>query len=261
MKTAFKNIDEVVFEGRNKSYGAFFLRANNNKFVSIALSIAVIAISAATIIPFLLFKEASSNNVEKSVGAEFANMEAPKTDEEAPPPPPPPPPPEVMEQKVKFTAPIITADTVEDTGLLNQDELNQQSTNTSIDINPVETNEIVVEEVENKVIEQAPPPPFTFVEVMPRFEGGDEAMYAYIYSNIVYPQIAKETGISGTVVVTFVVEKDGSITEVTLLKDIGGGCGDEAIRLIKAMPKWIPGKQNGIPVSVQFCLPIKFELL
>lgn len=248
------DIDEIVFEKRNKDYGAYFLRKAYNRFLSRALTVSVVAILLATIIPFIIFKQARSVNVDKNVGAEFANLEAPKTDDA--PPPPPPPPPEALEQKVKFTAPVVTTDTVEDTGMLNQDDLNQQSTNTT----PIETEEaIVVDETQNQVIEQQAPV-LTIVELMPAYSGGEEAMYKFLSENIKYPQVAKETGIQGTVIVKFVVEKDGSISDVQLLKTIGGGCDEEAVRVVKAMPKWKVGKQNGEPVRVYFTLPIKFTL-
>jgi len=248
------DIDEIVFEKRNKDYGAYFLRKAYNKYVTRALSISVLALLLATIIPFLIFKQARSVNVDKNVGAEFANMDVPK-EEEAPPPPPPPPPAEI-EQKVKFTAPIVTTDTTEETAMLNQDDLNQQSTNTT----PItEDQEIVVDENQNQVIEQQAPV-LTIVELMPAFDGGEEAMYKWLGDNIKYPQVAKETGITGTVIVTFVVEKDGSITNVVLLKGIGGGCDEEALRVVRNMPKWKVGKQNGVPVRVQFNLPIRFTL-
>lgn len=247
------NIDEVVFETRNKNYGAFFIRKKYNRFLSYALAFAIVAILLATIIPYILFKQARSLNDEKNVSVEFTDMNKPP--EDAPPPPPPPPPPEALEQKVKFTAPVVTSDTVEDTGALNQDDLNQQSTTTVI----TEETEIVVEETEYQVIEQQAPI-LTIVELMPSYEGGEAAMYEWLGNNIKYPQVAKETGIIGTVIVTFVVEKDGSITNVSVLKDIGGGCGEEAIRVVKNMPKWKAGKQNGVPVRVQFNLPIRFTL-
>ncbi|MFA4852284.1 MAG: energy transducer TonB [Bacteroidales bacterium] len=98
------------------------------------------------------------------------------------------------------------------------------------------------------------------VEVMPLYPGGEEAMFKFIGDNTIYPIIAKEKGVSGTVIVTFVVEKDGSISNVNLLKDIGGGCGEEAVRVVKAMPRWIPGKQNGVNIRVQYNLPIRFTL-
>jgi len=247
-------LDEIIFEQRNKDYGAYYIRKKYNRYLSRALAFAVLAILLATIIPFFIFKEAHSVNIDKNVGAEFANMKAPTKDDA--PPPPPPPPPAAIEQKVKFTAPKVTTDSVEDTRMLNQDDLNQSSTNTA----PVEaTEEIVVDDSQNKVIEQAAPI-LTIVELMPSFDGGEEALYKWLGENIKYPQVAKETGIQGTVIVTFVVEKDGVITGAQVLKDIGGGCGEEAIRVVKAMPKWKSGKQNGVAVRVQFNLPIRFTL-
>jgi protein TonB len=103
-------------------------------------------------------------------------------------------------------------------------------------------------------------PVLTIVEKMPIFPGGEDALYKYVAASVVYPTVAKESGIAGTVIVTFVVEKDGSVTNVKILKGIGGGCDEEAVRVVKAMPKWSPGKQDGKPVRVQFNLPIRFSL-
>jgi len=101
---------------------------------------------------------------------------------------------------------------------------------------------------------------FTVPEIEPEFPGGIEAMYKFLASNIRYPQLARENNISGKVYVTFVVETDGSLSNFRLLRDIGGGCGSEAIRVVKTMPKWKPGMQKGEPVRVQFNLPVKFSL-
>lgn len=101
---------------------------------------------------------------------------------------------------------------------------------------------------------------FLVVENMPEFPGGEAGMYKFINKNIDYPRMAKESGISGRVFITFVVERDGSVTDVKVLRGIGGGCDEEAIRVIKMMPKWNPGKQRGKPVRVQYRMPIKFTL-
>jgi protein TonB len=101
---------------------------------------------------------------------------------------------------------------------------------------------------------------FTVVESMPGFPGGEAARIEYLNENIKYPQMARESGIQGRVFVTFVVERDGSVTDVKVLRGIGGGCDEEAIRVIKNMPKWEPGKQRGKPVRVQFNMPILFKL-
>lgn len=156
-------------------------------------------------------------------------------------PPPPKPPPQVT---------IINV--VEDNVDVEDD--------IEIDINfdedeEMDTFEFVVEdeEVEEEQI-------FLVVENMPEFPGGEAAMYKFIGKNIEYPRMAKESGISGRVFVTFVVERDGSVTDVQILRGIGGGCDEEAVRVIKKMPNWNPGKQRGKPVRVQYRMPIKFTL-
>lgn len=253
-KDKIEDLDEIVFENRNKEYGAYYLRQAYKKYTTRSIVIGVTALFLAVFIPFIIFKQARSINVENITSAEFADMNKPP--EDAPPPPPPPPPPAEIEQKVKFTAPVVTSDTVEETSmLLNQDDLNASSSTTA----PITDEEIIIDDSENKVIEQVAPV-FTIVELMPGYVGGEEAMYKYLADNIKYPQVAKETNIQGNVFVKFVVEKDGSISDVRILKDIGGGCGEEALRVVKAMPKWNAGKQNGVPVRVEFNLPIRFTL-
>ena len=101
---------------------------------------------------------------------------------------------------------------------------------------------------------------FVVVEDEPEFPGGMEALYKFLQDNVQYPRLVLENGIEGRVYVTFVVETDGSITNPRLLRDIGGGCGQEALRVVKMMPKWKPGKQQGKVVRVQFNLPVNFVL-
>ena len=101
---------------------------------------------------------------------------------------------------------------------------------------------------------------FEKVEDMPEFPGGEQAMLKFVSENVQYPEEAKEKEISGRVLVGFIVEKDGSIGDVKVVKGIGGGCDEEAVRVVKAMPKWKPGKQDGKPVRVSFMLPINFKL-
>jgi TonB family protein len=98
------------------------------------------------------------------------------------------------------------------------------------------------------------------VEKMPEYPGGDKEMYKFIASNIEYPAKAKKKGIQGRVYVTFVIERDGTVSDVRILRGIGGGCDEEAIRVVKAMPKWSPGMQKGKLVRVQYNLPISFKL-
>ncbi len=132
-----------------------------------------------------------------------------------------------------------------------------------IEINVETTQEEVIQEYtpveveEEEVVEQEV---FTIVEQMPSFPGGDEKMYKYLGNNIKYPQVARETGIQGRVFVNFVVEPDGSVSNVKVLRGIGGGCDEEAMRVVKAMPKWTPGKQRGKAVRVSYTLPVVFKL-
>lgn len=118
--------------------------------------------------------------------------------------------------------------------------------------------------------DRPPPPPqaqedekkiiFTVVEVMPEYPGGEKEMMKFLAENIKYPTVAKENGISGKVYVTFIVDKNGLIDNITVLRGIGGGCDEEAMRVIKMMPKWKPGTQRGQAVRVQYNVPIKFTL-
>ena len=101
---------------------------------------------------------------------------------------------------------------------------------------------------------------FVVVEDMPEFAGGLNALRKYLADNIIYPQAGRETGIVGTVFLTFIVARDGSVRDVKVLRGIGGGCDEEAIRVVSCMPKWIPGRQRGKAVNVAFNLPISFTL-
>lgn len=116
---------------------------------------------------------------------------------------------------------------------------------------------VPVEEEEEEIVEERV---FVVVETMPLFPGGMSGLNNYLHNNIKYPMLAKESSIQGKVFVSFVVEKDGSVTDVRILRGIGGGCDEEAIRVIENMPKWIPGRQRNVPVRVMFNLPIKFTL-
>jgi len=94
----------------------------------------------------------------------------------------------------------------------------------------------------------------------PSFPGGDPALFRFLASNIHYPDVAKKNNIQGVVALTFVVEKDGSISNVTVLRDIGGGCAAEAARVVEMMPRWSPGVADGVPVRVRYTLPVRFKL-
>ncbi len=160
---------------------------------------------------------------------------------------PPPPPPEAPEVTTEFE--VVEDDAEIKTELVVNAEVTDETKN--IEITPVKIEE-EEEEEETQI--------FTVVENDPEFPGGMEALYKYLRENIKYPQLARDNNITGKVYVTFVVERDGSIANPRVLRDIGGGCGAEAIRVVKSMPKWTPGKQRGKSVRVQFNLPVSFNL-
>jgi len=254
-KEFVESLDELVFANRNQEYGAYAIRKSYPRYVNRAATVSIILMLIAVTAP-LIASYYNQNRIikeDKTVGAEFTNMEKPPEDA---PPPPPPPPPEEMEQKAKFVPPVVTTDSVVETNALNQDDLAVTAVNTAID-----ENLNIEEKVEEKVIEEEDKsPPFTVVEEMPSFPGGEESRLKFLQENIQYPQVAKESGIQGTVYVSFIVDAKGKINEVKILRGIGGGCDEEAVRVIRMMPGWNPGKQAGKSVKVQFTMPIKFTL-
>ena len=156
-------------------------------------------------------------------------------------PPPPPPPP----------APTTVIEIVED-----EEEIEEELVIEDMEVTEDTHIEFIEEAVEEVVEEQV----FTIVEEMPSFPGGDAALMKYLANNIKYPAIAKDAGIQGTVFVTFVVDEKGEVKDVKVLRSLGGGTDEEAIRVVKSMPKWSPGKQRGKAVKVQYNLPIRFTL-
>ena len=139
------------------------------------------------------------------------------------------------------------------------DDVETEDLNINADVQQDEVIEeyVAPEVVEEEVVEQEI---FQIVEEMPSFPGGEGKLMEYVAKNIKYPQIARETGIQGRVFVGFVVEPDGSISNVKLLRGIGGGCDEEAMRVIKSLPKWKPGKQRGKAVRVSYQIPVFFKL-
>jgi len=256
MKTKIKNLDEVVFEKRNQNYGAFFLRRSYNKIVTRALFAAIFLFLGIVSIPLIAsyMKKPVIISIEH-FGTMDPNLKLlDKNDIE-----------EVKKQDVKpverilpFTPPIITEDPDEVTGDLGgiMEGVNNQPISGDGDSLLIIDEKPVVKPITTDAIDTT----FMIVQYPPSFKGGESAMYDWLKRNMSYPEMAKGTNITGTVNVMFVIEKDGSISNVSLLNDIGGGCGNEAVRVVKAMPKWNEGRQNNRPVKVQYVLPIKFTL-
>ncbi len=155
--------------------------------------------------------------------------------------PPPPPPKQVTQIK-------IVDDNVDVQDDIEIDADANMDTQVEEYVPPEEEEDVQQQEI------------FMVVEQMPAFPGGMGALMTYLATHIKYPPLAKESGIQGRVFINFVVEPDGSIDHVKVLRGIGGGCDEEAVRVVKSMPKWIPGKQRGKPVRVSFNLPVKFTL-
>ena len=201
-----------------------------------------IGLVVALAITFVAFEWKSYDEQNYSLGQlkveDIPEEIIPITKQEEKPPPPPPPPVQqivVVKDDVKIENEVEVAET----------EITQE---TVIEVQPVK--EEVIDE----------PEIFLIVEEMPSFPGGEEKLVKYLGDNIKYPSIARENGITGTVFVTFVIGNDGQVKDVKVLRGIGGGCDEEAKRVVMAMPKWKAGKQRGKPVSVQYNLPIRFTL-
>jgi protein TonB len=253
--------NDLVFEDRNKSYGAYDLRRGHNRSVAFALLITAATFLFAVSLPAIIdWIKNRTQEVEVPMDNTPIDLTPPPPIDETEPPPPPPPPPPVMET-VKFTPPVVTdEEVVDDPPPVQTEETPQISTVTQEGTGDEEI--VIPEETGPGVVEPVVEAPLTIVEQMPTFPGGEAAMMKYIQQNVSYPQMEKESQIQGTCYVTFVVEKDGSITDVKVLRGVSGGpgCDKEAIRVVKSMPPWKAGKQNGREVRVQFNLPIKFTL-
>ena len=265
---------DLVFEGKNEAYGAYALRQDTSKrnlFAMLALFAGLIAIVAT----FLIVNVASEAIAraqaehETEVTLEQIEEEAEEQEEE-----------EIvyeleeLEQLVaeetvmnseKFTAYEMEDDAPEQV-TKTQDEVAQSDVAIgAIDYDQGSDEAEHVLKVNEKVVDEVPPAVeetkvFDVVEQMPQYKGGDQALMDYLNKSIKYPVIAEENGIQGRVVCTFVVERDGSITDVKVVRSVDPSLDKEAVRVLKAMPKWIPGKQNGSAVRVKFTLPVTFKL-
>ena len=184
-------------------------------------------------------KEVSTRTADVEIEADIIQTEQEET------PPPPPEEPEVVATELNVVE--NDAEDIHEIGIVNAEARADEA----LEFTRVEVTE-EVEEAEEEV--------FLVVEEDPEFPGGLDALSKFIADNIKYPQLAKENNITGRVFVSFVVEKDGRVGQVKILRDIGGGCGNEAVRVVKMMPKWKPGKQRGKAVRTQFNLPVNFDL-
>lgn len=257
---------DVVFAGRNKAYGAYELRKFNSKTTSRAMIIGsllfIIMVSLPLIIRYVsgIMPEEEKEKVTEVV----LQPPPPIKEEEMPPPPPEPPKPKV--DQVKFPPPVVVpAEQVRDEEPPTVEELKVADPGQkTIEGDPdaeIRIDEPVGEAPkEAAVIEDNSIRDFASVEVLPEFAGGTAGWSKFLQKNLKYPPIARENNITGRVIVSFVVEKNGQLTDIKVLRGIGGGCDEEAVRVLKSAPAWKPGVQNGRPVRVAYTMPIFFQL-
>jgi len=263
---------DLVFEGKNQAYGAYQLRKETGKRnVQALLVMLVIGIVIAAFVAIKgVVENAMKQNVAMETDVELSKLaekkeakvekkEEPKIEKIEV---------EKVKSSVKFVPPVIKKDeeVKPEEELKSQEELNK--TNTAIGAFDVKGNDEAAGEVlkAKEVIAQPEPPKeeenkvFDVAEEMPSFPGGTPALMEYLSKNIRYPAVAEENGISGKVIVAFFVGKDGSINDVRVVRGVDKSLDNEAVRVVKSMPKWKPGRQNGIPVAVRYTVPVVFRL-
>lgn len=262
------DLNELVFATKNKEYGAYQLRKNYKTYLSIALWISIFIFVIGTSFPLIVRALTPTEKFDQSLRKKVVTITdlapPPSIDEkkvveqvEAPPP---------LKSTIKFLPPVIKPDeqvtdeyipTVEELHNVDPGSKTQEGSAGGVDYSLIEVAEAPKEAV---VKEEAKEEAFTFVEEMPSYPDGQEELLRFIGSNVVYPEIAKRAQVEGKVMVGFVVEKDGNITNISVVKGIGAGCDEEAVRVCKLMGKWRPGKQNGKPVRVRMVIPFQFKL-
>ena len=270
---------DMVFAGKNKEYGAYQLRKGTSGRNIKSLLILVIA--AALVGGFLAWKVIEQKQAEEQQAymeaMELAKLQQQAKKEEKKNEPVKPkiePKKEipVARETQKFTAPVIKKDELvkEENQVKQMDQLDAKVAVGTKDEEGVKDRNIEAVRSDIAVATPPPPPPapkpevsnkvFDVVEEMPSFPGGQGALMSFLNSNIKYPVVAQENGVQGRVIVGFVVERDGSITDVKVMRSVDPSLDREAQRVVKAMPRWKPGKQNGSAVRVKYTVPVVFRL-
>lgn len=249
---------DMVFEGRNKSYGAYELRQKNPRTTLIALFIGATVFATLLALPVIWPKGGDEDDQDKVTMVDMAKLAPPPPDKPlVPPPPPPPPAPKIDE--VKFVKPKIVEKEKVVEEIKTIEELKDKNVGAK-DVKGKDDGQIVIVEpsgdgpADSKIVEDNTV--YNAVEVKPDFPGGMAKFYSFVQKNFKVPE---EEEINGKIIVQFVVEKDGSLTDIKVLRDLGFGTKNEAIRLLKSCPKWKPGIQNGRPVRVLYSLPISIQ--
>ena len=262
---------DLVFEGRNQTYGAYKLRKGTGK--RNLWSLLIVLIAAVVIFSAIAIKNVIQANqrVAVTTGVELSQIQTkkqPKVEKKAPVKIEQPKQVEKVKSSIKFTAPVIKKDedVKPEEEMKNQDDL--QKTKTTIGAFNVQGDDEVGGEVLKAKEEIAQPEPpkeeenkvFDVVEEQPSFPGGQGALMQWLSDNIKYPVIAAENGVQGRVIVQFVVSKTGSISDVKVVRGVDPSLDREAVRVVSQMPKWTPGRQNGTTVNVRYTLPVTFRL-
>ncbi len=254
---------ELVFQGKNKAYGAYQLRGDSNKRHNLAMIIvtvvALIAFSVPKLVEIMEKSKLKETNVEVMKMSTLEKAEVKNDIKKVEPVEPPPP----LKSSIKFVAPVIAKDeeVTEKDEMKSQEELTKANVAISVaDVKGVSGGTVDIADVKAAVTEVEPEKIWDVIEQMPSFPGGDGELMATLSKNIKYPVIAQENGIEGKVILGFVVTKTGAISDVTVLRSLDSSCDKEAIRVVKLLPKWIPGKQNGENVNVRYTLPVVFRL-
>ncbi|CCH55170.1 TonB family protein [Fibrisoma limi BUZ 3] len=262
-------LDELVFENRLKAYGAFDLRRQYRPTLTRALGLGVglflLGLGLPTVYGYL-WPDGIITDQPTLIEAELTKL--PDVPAEKPIPLPPVEAPPTV-NTVRDLPPVVMpdAEVLEDVLPPTTDELadatpSDQTAEGTGDVEVIQPPEGNAPTVVEKAVEAEvkSDEPFISVEQQPQFPGGLESLRSFLEKNLRYPAQASRSGISGRVVVSFVVNTDGSLTDVQVLKGIGFGCDEEALRVVKQMPPWKPGKQSGRTVRVKFNLPIAFAL-
>lgn len=261
----------LVFEGKNKSYGAYVLREESSNRHLKALLIVLVVGLALVFLPGVIKslipekEEVIDDTVISVTSVDLTNIEQEVPEENiirelANVPPPP-----VLKQTVQFTPPVIAPDEqVGDEDLMaTQQDLTDSNVAISVaTVQGVEEGGVDIADLEDHkvIVQQETPEIFSHVEDPAMFPGGQEEMMKWLAKNINYPPIAAEQGIQGRVTLRFIVGPDGTVSGVTVLRGLNPSLDKEAVRVVSNMPKWKPGKQNGVPVHVYFTLPVVFKL-
>ena len=270
---------DLVFEGKNKDFGAYVIRTESTKRHNLAVLWALVGSLAVAALTFGLI-QANKYLEERRLASQHDQTEV-FVDLTAEEPEPEkqiiePEKPEVIpEEEVSSTIQVTELQIVEDEQVREEDEIismdeRMQSDaiagtvthlDGSTDLNNINqaVNEVVVED-KKPAVEAKPEEVFKSVEQMPQFPGGEAALMKFLASHINYPPMAAENNVQGKVIVQFVVDKTGKVGEVKVVRNVDKDLDNEAIRVCKALPKFTPGRQNGRPVSVWYTLPIQFKL-